>query len=105
MTEPKCDARQSGHTIEVRFVAKWGTEASLICHHDPADPKRPCWPHDEEGVPYPQERGEAVGCVYLDWFDNEGLEALGGETKLVRFDLDDAEWDGDGFTFVLGGLL
>jgi hypothetical protein len=92
------------HVIQFGFEAKWGVSMMMTCAYDKADSKRPCWPHDEDGVPYPQEKGEEDGCVYLDWVENDGLESLGGPTKAVSFKLDYAEWD-EGFTFVLGDFI
>lgn len=93
------------HTIEVTFEAKWGVSSRLVCHEPVDDPERPCWSHTEEGEPYPFDKGVAAGCVYIDWWENDGMDCLGGPDKKIAFDLADAEWDGDGFTFILGDQI
>lgn len=93
------------HTVEVNFEAKWGVTSNLVCHEDAGDDERPCWAHTEAGEPYAYDDGVKAGCMYTEWFENtDGLETLGGDTVTVKFALGDAEWDGDGFTFVLGDL-
>jgi hypothetical protein len=94
-----------GHTIEATLEAGWGLSCKLVCHFDPSDSDRPCWPHTEYGEPYSQEKGQASGCVYYDWFGEEGWEATVGPDKVLRFSLAEAKWDGDHFTFQVGDLL
>lgn len=74
---------------------------TLACPYEPADTTRPCWPHDENGEPYDAERGTRDGCVYRDWMEEIGGEALAHPTTLT-FVLREAAWRGDHFDFYLG---
>lgn len=74
---------------------------TISCPHDPADETRPCWPHHENGERFSPEMGARDGCVYRDWLEEVGGEALAHPTT-VHFELRDAAWRGDHFDFYLG---
>lgn len=91
------------HTVTV-VIEQDGYHPSIECTFDPADTKRPCWPHNENGEPFDADEGAKAGCVYIDWMGELGSESIVNEVAL-RFRLGSAVWNDDGFDFELGELL
>lgn len=91
----------SAPSHRVRLVIDQGAYPHIECPYDPADESRPCWPHDESGEPLSVEQATKDGCVYVDWLDNDGIDAFANPITLT-FELASATWSGDGFDFEFG---
>lgn len=70
------------HTIKL-VIDTGDAYVTIACPHDAADETRPCWPHDESGERMGTDEGKAVGCVFSDWIDNCGLEAIAGRVEMT----------------------
>src|SRR5688500_9085526 len=79
------------HAVKV-LLDCGGYYPTMECTFDPADTKRPCWPHTEYGERFSDEEGTKAGCVYIDWMGELGSESIVGEVHL-RFSLGSAVWD------------
>lgn len=91
------------HTVSVDIEPGGFTPSvKLTCPWDPRNEERPCWPHDEDGSRYDIEHAADVGCVYIEYVDELGLEAFHGPPITVALPAHVERWEADYPQFVFG---
>lgn len=91
------------HTVHIEIEpGGYSPSVKMMCPWDPRNEDRPCWPYLENGERDDVEHAAEIGCVYIDYVDDIGLEAFDGPAITLSLPAYVTSWEADYPQFAIG---